>query len=216
MTGSWPRVPVLPRLVLALAVALLPVAARDRYREEWAADVDGAAHLGLSPSRVAFGALVGAVRLTTAPGGPVPGHPGGRRTDRGFVPAAVGGCVVGTVVGVVLAFAGVVLAGSLFADEQQQEGTLVVGHLAGALLGAVAGRTTALRLVGHVPSRPLVPVVLGVVGAVGSLYLLGAVVPPDVLNAYGALLLPVTLVLCLAGSATAGEALAAWRSTWRR
>ncbi|MFI6097887.1 hypothetical protein ACIA8G_20200 [Lentzea sp. NPDC051213] len=48
----------------------------DRYREQWEADVVGAPELGLSPLRVAFGALVAVVFLPSkgtlmAPVGPL-------------------------------------------------------------------------------------------------------------------------------------------------
>ncbi|NUT48924.1 MAG: hypothetical protein HOV94_16695 [Saccharothrix sp.] len=48
------------RLALAAvraAAALLPRGQRDRYLEQWRADVEGARELGLSPLGVAFGAL---------------------------------------------------------------------------------------------------------------------------------------------------------------
>ncbi|MFT7836309.1 hypothetical protein Q5530_09165 [Saccharothrix sp. BKS2] len=48
------------RLALALvrvAAALLPLAQRERYREQWRADVAGAREAGLSPLGVAFGAV---------------------------------------------------------------------------------------------------------------------------------------------------------------
>ncbi|MEU4739448.1 hypothetical protein AB0G02_03145 [Actinosynnema sp. NPDC023658] len=47
---------LVPALVRA-AGALLPRGQRDRYREQWRADVDGARELGLNPLGVAFGAL---------------------------------------------------------------------------------------------------------------------------------------------------------------
>jgi hypothetical protein len=63
----------LARAAARLAVALLPTGSRDRYREEWAADLDGAAGLGLSPRRVALGALAAAVRTAvTRPTGAAP------------------------------------------------------------------------------------------------------------------------------------------------
>lgn len=48
------------RLALALvraAAVLLPGGQRDRYREQWRADVAGARELGLHPLGVAFGAI---------------------------------------------------------------------------------------------------------------------------------------------------------------
>jgi hypothetical protein len=46
------------------AAALLPdPERRERYREQWAADVRGAADLGLSPLRLALGAVGAAVRI---------------------------------------------------------------------------------------------------------------------------------------------------------
>ena len=46
------------------AAALLPDGRRrDRYREQWEADVRGAADLGLSPLRLALGAAGAAVRM---------------------------------------------------------------------------------------------------------------------------------------------------------
>lgn len=59
------------RLALAVvraAAALLPRAQRDRYLEQWRADVAGARELGLSPLGVAFGAL----RIARRKRGPVP------------------------------------------------------------------------------------------------------------------------------------------------
>ena len=49
------------------ALLLVRIAARvvgdDRYREQWEADVLGARELGMSPVRVAFGALVAGVAM---------------------------------------------------------------------------------------------------------------------------------------------------------
>ncbi|WP_461123318.1 hypothetical protein [Saccharothrix stipae] len=48
------------RLALTLvraAAVLLPRGQRDRYLEQWRADVEGARELGLSPLGVAFGAI---------------------------------------------------------------------------------------------------------------------------------------------------------------
>jgi hypothetical protein len=50
--------------LLRIAVALLPTPMRERYREQWAADVRDATEAGLSPSSIAWGALRFAV---TAP-----------------------------------------------------------------------------------------------------------------------------------------------------
>lgn len=44
--------------LLRVAVALLPAAMRDRYREQWSADVRDAAGAGLSPSSIVWGAVV--------------------------------------------------------------------------------------------------------------------------------------------------------------
>jgi hypothetical protein len=54
------------RAALALtrvSAALLPATNRDRYREQWQADMHGAAELGLSPLRLAAGAAIAAIRL---------------------------------------------------------------------------------------------------------------------------------------------------------
>ena len=54
----------LARLVVYVGAAVLPDSAtRVRYREQWLADVDGAAEVGLSPLSVALGAAAAAVRL---------------------------------------------------------------------------------------------------------------------------------------------------------
>ncbi|MGA8116001.1 MAG: hypothetical protein WCA46_20270 [Actinocatenispora sp.] len=47
----------LDSILLRLAVALRPKETRDRWREQWHADLAGAADLGLDPRRVAYGAL---------------------------------------------------------------------------------------------------------------------------------------------------------------
>jgi hypothetical protein len=53
--------------VVRAGTALMPdPAVRARYREQWLADVDGAADLGLSPLPVALGAAAAAIRLATA------------------------------------------------------------------------------------------------------------------------------------------------------
>lgn len=54
------------RLALALvrcAAALLPAPHRARHLEQWQADVQGAAELGLSPLRLAAGATVAATHI---------------------------------------------------------------------------------------------------------------------------------------------------------
>ena len=56
----------LARAVIHVAVAILPDgASRVRYREQWLADVDGAAELGMSALPVALGAAAAAVQLAT-------------------------------------------------------------------------------------------------------------------------------------------------------
>ncbi|MFD7657636.1 hypothetical protein ACFV4N_26990 [Actinosynnema sp. NPDC059797] len=58
------------RLALALvraAAALLPPAERDRYREQWRADVAGAREAGLHP----LGIALGAIRVAHRERGPV-------------------------------------------------------------------------------------------------------------------------------------------------
>jgi hypothetical protein len=124
------------------------------------------------------------------------------------VPAAVGGTVAGALAAAVVSLVGVLLASGVFVDERQQEGTLVVLLVGGAVLGAAAGRATALRLTGHAVTAPFVTAASGLLAVLGATSLLGAVVPAEVMNAYGLLLLPVTLVLSLAGAAAAGEVLA--------
>lgn len=62
------RPPRFALVAVRLLAALLPAGpTRERYREQWAADVDGAAELGLSPLGVALGAARCAVLLTTTP-----------------------------------------------------------------------------------------------------------------------------------------------------
>ena len=199
-------------LVLAVAVAVLPASVRARYREEWAADVAGAAEVGLSPRRVAFGSLVTALRLsTTTPRGPrsmdaTPSLAGtARRPSR--TATAVVGAVVGAAAGGLLAIAAVLLAGVWVTNENQLEGMLVVTLPLAAALGSAIGRAIALRAVEHPPSSGLLPVALGLLGTVGSMALLGSTVPPDVLNAYGVLLLPLTVLFVLTVCATAAELL---------
>ena len=58
--------------LLWAATALLPAPERDRYREQWAADLEGARELGIAPASVAVGALRTAVSITRHQGGPVP------------------------------------------------------------------------------------------------------------------------------------------------
>jgi hypothetical protein len=56
----------LARAIVRAAVAVLPDrGSRVRYREQWLADVDGAAELGMSALPVALGAAAAAVRLAT-------------------------------------------------------------------------------------------------------------------------------------------------------
>jgi hypothetical protein len=50
----------------AVAVVIVDGDVRARYREQWLADIDGAAELGLRPGRIAFGAAISAVRLSVA------------------------------------------------------------------------------------------------------------------------------------------------------
>lgn len=50
-------------LIGHLATALLPREVRPRHREQWEADIRGAAEIGLSPLRIATGAAVAAVQL---------------------------------------------------------------------------------------------------------------------------------------------------------
>jgi len=56
----------LARRIIHVAVAVMPdPGTRTRYREQWLADVDGAAQLGMSPLPVALGAAAAAVRIAT-------------------------------------------------------------------------------------------------------------------------------------------------------
>lgn len=207
---AGPVAGVVARVALAAAVAVLPPPVRARYREEWAADVAGAAEVGLSPRRVALGSLLSALRLrTTTPRGPsamgtTPPHVRTARR-RSRTATAVVGSVVGAAAGALLVLAAVLLAGLWVTDERQLEGTLVVTVPLGAVVGSAIGRAIALRAVRHAPSSGLLPVALGLLGAVGSLALLGSTVPPDVLDAYGVLLLPLAVLLALTLCATAGE-----------
>jgi hypothetical protein len=58
----------LARSLIHAAVAILPDrASRVRYREQWLADVDGAAELGMSALPVALGAAAAAIQLATHP-----------------------------------------------------------------------------------------------------------------------------------------------------
>jgi hypothetical protein len=50
-------------LVRAATAVIADAGVRARYREQWLADVDGAAELGMRPTRVALGAAAAAVRL---------------------------------------------------------------------------------------------------------------------------------------------------------
>jgi hypothetical protein len=66
-TGHWDRrmSARLGRAIVHVASAVMPNrATRARYREQWLADVDGAAELGLSPLPVALGAAAAAIRMT--------------------------------------------------------------------------------------------------------------------------------------------------------
>ncbi|MCE6995888.1 hypothetical protein LZG04_13915 [Saccharothrix sp. S26] len=54
MTGFTTR---LALAAVRVAAVLLPRGQRDRYREQWRADVEGARELGLEPLGVAFGAI---------------------------------------------------------------------------------------------------------------------------------------------------------------
>jgi hypothetical protein len=54
------------RWIVTAAVTVVPDQdARARYREQWLADVDGAAELAVSPTRVALGAAMAAMTLAT-------------------------------------------------------------------------------------------------------------------------------------------------------
>ena len=60
--------PAAALVVVRLAAALIPDAGRRaRYREQWRADVYGAAELGLSPLRVALGAGAAALQMPKGP-----------------------------------------------------------------------------------------------------------------------------------------------------
>lgn len=57
----------LARAIVHTAAAVLPdPGARTRYREQWLADVNGAAELGMSSLPVALGAAAAAIRLSAA------------------------------------------------------------------------------------------------------------------------------------------------------
>lgn len=58
-------------VLVRLASLLLPPDRRERYREEWAADLEGAAELGLSPWRHALGVVGAAARISVTSKGPV-------------------------------------------------------------------------------------------------------------------------------------------------
>jgi hypothetical protein len=71
----------LARAIVRLGAGVLPDrGTRGRYREQWLADVDGAAELGLRPLPVAGGAALAAIRLAARPplvaGPPAAGRPG--------------------------------------------------------------------------------------------------------------------------------------------
>ncbi len=51
------------RLALLLVRLAAAVVGDERYREQWEADVVGARELGMSPVRVAFGALIAVVAM---------------------------------------------------------------------------------------------------------------------------------------------------------
>lgn len=51
-------------VLLRLAALFLPADRRERYREEWAADLEGAAELGLSPWRHALGVVGAAMQIS--------------------------------------------------------------------------------------------------------------------------------------------------------
>jgi hypothetical protein len=56
------------RWLISAAVAVLPAQLRERYREEWAADLRDSAEYGIRPHRIAFAALRLSV-TTTSPKG---------------------------------------------------------------------------------------------------------------------------------------------------
>jgi hypothetical protein len=57
-------------------------AARARYREQWLADIEGAAELGLRPNRIALGAATAAVRLSVTGAHPLHALASGARGIR--------------------------------------------------------------------------------------------------------------------------------------
>ncbi len=61
------------RVVDTAAGLIRDPATRTRYREQWQADVAGAAELGLRPGRIALGAATSAVRLSVAGTHPLAG-----------------------------------------------------------------------------------------------------------------------------------------------
>jgi len=67
------------RRIVTVAASVVPGRdARTRYREQWLADVEGAAELAMSPTRVALGAAAAAVRLAATSRAPslAPALPG--------------------------------------------------------------------------------------------------------------------------------------------
>lgn len=81
----------LARGIVRAGSAVIPDrAARARYREQWLADVDGAAEVGIAPARIALGAAVAAVRLAAAhPLHQLPGVSLGKRRYFGAVQLAM-------------------------------------------------------------------------------------------------------------------------------
>lgn len=62
----------LGRLIVHAATALVPDPhARSRYREQWSADVEGAADIGMSTFSVAFGAAAAALRMAATDRHPI-------------------------------------------------------------------------------------------------------------------------------------------------
>jgi hypothetical protein len=57
--------------LVGLACLFLPPEVRERYREQWLADLEGAAELGLSPRRLALGMVGAAVQISATSKGPV-------------------------------------------------------------------------------------------------------------------------------------------------
>jgi hypothetical protein len=124
-------------ILVRVAVSTLPALARERYREEWRADLAGASDAGISPRSVAVGAIATAITLDRD----LPAWTGFDRRAlswRRFRWALA-----------FLTTSTVLLAGSYFgggyATEGVDEGAVVVGALLGAagtavgLLGVAAG-----------------------------------------------------------------------------